>query len=238
MKTTFRLILVTICIAFLSCQKDENLTISKSSITNGGVLNGKIVNYVINSIDSVKAWNNFFVGTGKVASTGDFSIGLTVPILLKLGTLSGVTISDSTAMTGTVSIFSFLNFYNNGVLSKCNYTADSLNKAGISNSVFIYSDRVVRINGTHTETFTLDNNTQTSNYNVYYNVMIKKGWNELVYKVISNIQTTNSETISGSLTNTITDDLQWHFFNIGYSYVHKELTGKSQQKTEKLFLIR
>lgn len=191
-----------------SCQKDENILTVSSSITNDGVLSGKILDFVPSSIDSVKALDFSFVGKGKVASTGDFSIGLAVPVLTKLAKLSGVVVSDSIAMTGTVSIFSFLNIKNNGVLYKCNYAIDTLNKAGMSISVFIYSDRPVRLTGTHTETHTSDNNTQTSNYTVFYNVMMKKGWNELVYKVISYKRTTNSETMSESLTNNITGDLQ------------------------------
>jgi hypothetical protein len=238
MKTTIKVIFATVCFAFFSCQRDVNLSVSNSSITNEGVLSGKIINFTPNSIDTVKAWENYFVGTGKVTSAGDFSIKLSVPILFKVGTLSGVTLSDSTAKLGIVSIYSFLNLFTNGVLSKCNYTVDSLNKAGISSSIFLYSDKTLTIKGTHKETVSSVSNTQTANYTVIYDVMIKKGWNELVEKVISNIQTTNSKTLSESLTNVITDDLQWHYFKIVYTNVNKKLTGESQQETEKRLLIR
>lgn len=237
-KTTFWLIFVTVCIVFFSCQKDETLTKGSSSITSEGVLSGKIVNFIPNSIDTVKAWENYSIGTGEVTSTGDFSIRLMVPVLYKLGTFSGVTVSDTTAMTGTLSVYSFLNLYTNGVLNKCNYTTDSLNKTGMASSIFLYSDKVVTIKGTHKETVTSVSNTHTSNFTVIYDVIIKKGWNELVYRVTSNIQTKNNNTMSESLTNAITDDLEWHYFRKVYYNVNGKLPDKSQQKGKNIFLIR
>ena len=147
MKTTFKLILVAVCVTFLSCQKDVNLSTGNSSITIDGVISGKIVNYIPNSIDSVKAYYTDNVGTCKVSTTGEFSIRLTVPQLDKINLLSGVRVSDTTALGASVNINSYLNNNYAGGLKKCNYYTNDSIKAGMTYSVFTYVDRAFAMKG-------------------------------------------------------------------------------------------
>lgn len=235
-RTTFKIILVAVCISFFSCQKngDEKLPTDNSSISIDGVLSGKIVNYVANSIDSVKARNTDYVGTSKVLSTGYFSIGLTLPQLEKIGSLSGVMISDTTALGGSATITSYLNSYENGEVIKCNYANDSINKPGMAYSSFVYTDRAFTMKGTHEETYMEGDISETSS--TVYNVTFKKGWNEVVTKITSYSSTSNNLTSSVSMTNVITSDLQWYFFKSDYSYIHGELSGRV--KAKKIFSFK
>lgn len=228
MKTTFKFILVALSVTFFSCQKDENLSTGSSSITNAGVLSGTIVNYTPNSIDSVRVWDTEnYIGMNKASMTGDFSIDLAVPHLSKFGAMKGVFVSDTTAMTGTVSIYSYLNNNSNGVLLKCNYTTDSFNIVGMAYSFFIYSDKNLTIKGTLVNKYAWDSGTKTSSFTYIYNVNIKKGWNELVIKLNSFTSSQYSLTRSESITNTITSDLQWHLLNLDYYDI---LTNSPEKK--------
>ena len=150
MKTALNIILVALCVTFFSCQKDD-LSTGSSSITSNGILSGKIVNYVPNSIDSLKAMSYDFVGLGKVSTTGDFYIRLTIPRLSKVGKMSGITVSDTTAMIGIVDIESYLNSNYIGVLFKCNYSSDSINNNMTKSSIFTYSDKEFTEKGTHVD---------------------------------------------------------------------------------------
>ncbi len=229
MKTIFNLVLIAVCVTFFSCQKDDVST-GNSSITSDGVISGKIVNYVANSLDSVKARNTNYVGSGLVLSTGEFTIHLTIPELSKIGSLSGVAISDTTVMGGAVAIRAYLNNSIQGDLQRCNYANDSLNKAGLSYSSFIYTDKPLTLKGTHIETYTGGGYTENSTN--FYDVTFKKGWNEVVFKITAYSSTTNSLTESVSMTNIIPSDLQWHFIKLYYS-VRGELPVR--EKTAKIF---
>jgi hypothetical protein len=214
-KTAFNLILVAVCITFFSCQKDENLSTGSSSITNDGVISGKIVNYVPNSMDSVIAMFNgltiFATGTGTVSTTGDFSMRLSVPQLIKVATLSGVTVSDTASIGRSAIIFSSFNSSLNGTLLKCNYANGDEYKAGRAHSMFVYTDRSFTMKGTNVDSSTSNGlvwNTTTT----VYDVTFKKGWNEVVCKNISYSSTLEGETMSEAYSNNITSDLQWHYF--------------------------
>ncbi len=61
-------------------------------------------------------------------------------------------------------------------------------------SGFIYSDRKTSVKGTDTK------------YGGIYDFTLQKGWNELVKKRIEN------QDYNGSVSNTVTSDLQWRFF--------------------------
>jgi hypothetical protein len=204
-KTTFSLILVVAGITFFSCQKDD-LSTNRSSVTSDGLLRGKIVNFVPNSIDSVSALIEYLVGSGKVSTTGDFSIGLKVPELGQIEAEKGVTISDPNARIGsTVTFYSYLNNNLAGALKKCNYTNDSIIVTGMAYSYFIYSDRTFTMKGTTVKTHMYQNTTQT----YVFNITLNKGWNELVREITSHTSTVNSPTESISVTNNITSDIQW-----------------------------
>jgi hypothetical protein len=208
MRTTLNLIFVAVCVTFYSCQKDDLSKVS-SSITNDGVISGKIVNYVPNSIDSVIT-SYTPVTSSKVSSSGEFSIRLNVPQLSKEGTLSGVTVSDTTAMGGSTNIYSCLNSTLNGDLLKSNFDPNESIKAGMAYSEFFYTDRSFTMKGTNVYLYTTSN--QTMSYTTAYDVTFKRGWNEVVCKIISYSTTMVSETKSETYTNNITPDLQWHFF--------------------------
>jgi len=227
-KTTFHLILMAVCVTFVSCHKDD-LSTRSSSITSDGLLTGKIVNYVPNSIDSLSAYYTNDVGSSKVSTNGDFSIRLNVPQLEKINLLSGVTVSDTTAMGASVNINAYLKNIDVGGLKKCNYiTTDSI-KAGMSYSMFFYVDKTFSVKGTHVEI----NGFNTRKLTVVYDVTFKKGWNELVYKITSYSSTGLNETTSAIYTNIITSDLQWHFFTSDKQSIRGELSSKV--KVEKIF---
>jgi hypothetical protein len=88
--------------------------------------------------------------------------------------------------------------------------------------------------GTNVYLYTTSN--QTMSYTTSYNVTFKRGWNEVVCKIISYSSTLESETMSEAYTNNITSDLQWHFFKSDYSGIHGELSNKG--KAEKIFLLK
>ncbi len=204
-KTIFKLILVILCITFFSCQKDD-LSASKSSVTSDGLIKGKIVNFVPNSIDSVSAIIEYLDGSGSVSTTGDFSFILEVPELGMILAEKGLTISDPNAMIGsTVTFYSYLNKNLAGALKKCNYTNDSTAVTGMAYSYFIYSDRTFTMKGTHVNTYMFLNTTQS----YVFNITLNKGWNELVRKLTSYTSSANITTESISVTNNITSDLQW-----------------------------
>jgi len=228
MKILFNLIFVAICVTFSSCQKDENLSANNSSITSDGLLKGKIVNYIPNSIDSLNAIIYYIAGTGKVSTTGNFSISLIVPMLEMINVKKGLTVSDTNAMVGLGSVVfcSYLNNSYTGVLKKCNYTDDSAGITGMAYSYFVYSDRTFTIKGTYVNTY-LYKNTINTTQSYDFNVTLNKGWNELVRKLISCTSTVNSTTELISVTNNITPDLQWHYLKQErFLFIHGELPGK------------
>jgi hypothetical protein len=232
-KTTFNLISIAVCILFFSCKDD--LSTGNSSVTSGGSLTGKIVNYVPNSIDSLSAVMIHPVGSGKVSTKGDFSIGLTVMQLIWERKLSGVIMSDTTAMVAPVqNINSFLNSNPTGELIKCNYTNNSVTKVGMAYSTFIYINKSLTMNGTHVDTTT--DGVKTETYNTFYNMTFTIGWNEVVTKITAYSSTSNCETLSVSLTNNITSDLQWRYFKSDYSNIRGELPG--QVKAVMIFSLK
>ena len=219
MKIAFYFILVSLCVTFSGCQKDEELPVVLTSITTGGIFNGTIMEYVAGSVDSVQSLNTTILGSSVVSSLGKFSMKLIVPPLSVMGTLSGVLVSDSTAMTGSFYMNSFKGQSVTGELKKCNFATDTLNKPGMSYALFVYSDRAFTMNGMRNQTSTWGN--KTYSYDNNYDVAINKGWNELIVKLISYNETTTSLRSSVILTNTITADLQWRNFKHSVSFAPK-----------------
>jgi len=197
--------------AFYSCQRND-VTIGSSSITSDGIVSGTIVNDS-NRIDSVKAYYVNLIGKSVVSSDGKFSIVLSTPVLYKIGTFPiGVVVSDTTAMTESVSVFDVdKGGVYIGYIGKSNYGINDIVKIGRSTSIFLYSDRGFTIKGTYIQTNTSSTGIiQTLKMN--YNIIFKKGWNEVVLKLDSYSTTSTTSTAVETYSNTVTSDLQWRYY--------------------------
>lgn len=212
MKSTFRIIVVVLVATFYGCQKSDVSPGVSSSVTIDGVFSGTIVNDS-NWIDSIIAYgfsenilDNRLVTLGKSAmlSNGKFSLVLTNPVLNEIGSYpSGVVVSDTTAMIGYLHVLgAFKSGIYTGFVYKANYNLNDSIKAGESESQFMYSDRIFTIKGT-------DKHVSTYNSKVNYNITIKKGWNEIVWRVVS---VSNVATEVETVSNTVTSDLQWRYY--------------------------
>ena len=233
MKSTFNLILIAIIVSFYSCKNDENVSTVNSSITGNGTLSGTILDYKPGVIDSVKAVGSYLIGKSGLSSVGKFSIDLSIPQLSRIGTSDGYVVSDSSAMIGYLQVDTYHGGELNGGLYKCNFSPDSLNSAGNSNCYFLYSDRTFTIKGSHTYS-------QSDEYMTYvttltYNVIIKKGFNELDARINSYIVTPSGITSSKSMNNVIASDNQWRFSGRILSFVRGKLNGDPTLKSDKFF---
>jgi len=231
MRNYFILSLMALSLAFISCNKTADIPGVSSSITSNGVISGTVVNNVANIIDSISVVGNGLIGKSLLSSTGQFSFTINIPSNFSLYPIgnegSGVTVSDSTALTAAFQgIYSYKKGIMSGVLLKINSTTDSLNKAGISVSYFVYSDRVVKMLGTHISTETINGITYKTTS--IYNLTLNKGWNEFTCTVNSYSKIANSYTESDSYSNTIGSDLQWRYF--GYPSSKVRSNAKSQQR--------
>ena len=239
MKINFNLFVLALSLALFSCNKTEVSVSEKSSITNDGIFSGKIVNYsstAIDSIKSVKSSNSSLLDKSKVTTDGKFSMSLSTPILRKIGSKKGIIISDTTALIGNLEeLYTYKNGSRTGVIRKCNFTTDSVNSAGMSNSAFIYADRAITVKGTELYSYTFGDYSENSTLN--YNITLKKGWNELVVKIDAFSQTTTSVTSTNSATNIITSDLQWRYFEVSNDYDVKQ-KAKRQSGLKSLGLLR
>lgn len=210
MKYIQKIKLLLIALVLFACDDQELSTDTLSSIEKGSKLSGKIVNIESGDIDSVAIicqngdWGGSYVLTrSAVSASGEFTMSLPIPSDLERigeifsGGFSG-TISDELAslFQGVGSeITAYKNKVEVGTVVKCNYL--NLNNSSNINAAmsgFIYCDREVYVKG-------ID-----SQYGVYYDFKMQKGWNELVKKKISNPD------YSISLSNTVTSDLKWRFF--------------------------
>jgi len=221
MKTTFRIIILVLVAAFYGCQKSDVSPDVSSSISSDGVLSGTIINDS-NRVDSIKDldfFNNRVVTSGKsaVTSSGIFSIVLTNLILNKIETYpNGVHVSDTMAMIGYLDIIgAFKSGMYIGYIYKANFNLNDNQKAGESESQFVYSDRIFSIKGT-------DMHAGIYNSKVNYNITFKKGWNEIVWRLVSFSTTlTDVETYS----NTVTSDLQWRYYPSNSSSIRAKARG-------------
>ena len=242
MKLSINFFLLVSCFVFFSCKNDD-VTLVNSSISNSGAISGKISNWSVGSLvfDSVAAfsWGEGLVelGISEVTTDGIFSINLINPPLYKMGRVSGIVINDTTAMTGSVVVFQTLkNGSEMGEVIKCNYSnSDSLNKVGMSYSQFVYSDRVLILKGTHTETDVNNWSDFTYVQSTVCDVKLNKGWNEIVDKLVAYSVTSKAETKTISLTNVITDDLKWKCFMSGVELAPSKVKGKSHYDATSIF---
>jgi len=208
MKTTFRVILVVLVAAFYSCN-NENVSNADSSITTDGVLSGTIVNNAFAQSDSIQVEYFYFDGRGSVTNDGKFELALSIPHLRQMGSIRGVTVSDTTALIGNALFSSYSPNSKSYELLKCNFTTDSITQAGMAYSIFIYADRALTIKGTAINTIKYGAYTKTET--IVYNLKLKKGWNEFVEKVDSYVATDTTITIKMTYSNAITSDLQWRY---------------------------
>ena len=233
MKSAFNLILITIIVSFYSCKNDENVSTVNSSITNNGTLSGIILNYKSGKIDSVKAVGSYLIGKSELSSVGKFSIDLSIPQVSRVGTADGYVVSDSSAMIGYLHVDTYHGGELNGGLYKCNFSRDSITKAGESNCYFLYSDRTFTLKGSHT--YTQSNESLTYVTTLTYNVIIKKGFNELDARIDSYIVTPSGITSSKSMSNVISSEDQWRYYSIIQSFVRGKLNGVPPLKSDKFF---
>ena len=227
MKRNFKLGLLLISVAFISCDKKDDSTSLTSSISSDGVISGTIVNYASSSIDSIKLEGHLAKSTldrSAVSTAGKFSVTLSAPTLKKLGRgPKGVTVSDTTALVANLEQFyTYKNELRTGQIGKCNYTTDSVQTAGMSRSIFLYADRPTTIKGVEDESPIYGLSVDDSEI-LTYDVKLNKGWNELVTKIDVYSKTATSLTIKMTLTNTLTSDLQWRYFKSSsyYSVISK-----------------
>jgi len=222
MKTTFKVILTVLVVAFYSCKSNIENESSSSSITSDGLFSGKIVNYDSSLIDSIKVYDSSYsssiLGKSSITNDGKFSMTLLIPKLRKIGTEIGImkslTVSDSTALIGNIIIRTFKRGVWKADLQRCNINMDSVQTAGTSYTYFIYVDRAITIKGT--ENYSYSSEEYSKNLTFICNLKNKKGWNEWVAKIDSDATTKTCYTFKMSITNTITSDLQWILIPMPY----------------------
>ena len=208
MKPIFKVLLMSLVVAFCSC-KDDEVSSAPSSITSAGVISGTISNYGLLPADSIAFSPEF---GSKVTSDGKFSVTLTVPQMYdleELGTIEGTVVSDSTAMCNKeiLAAIVYLNGQQAGVMMKTNFSATSLSSLGSAFSTFVYCDRNVTIKGSNTEKINggVYSGTVTSKWDVNY----KKGWNEIVMKIESFSMSGGSLEETISISSNIPNGLKW-----------------------------
>lgn len=207
-KTVLNFILIAQCIILLSCTKDDIENLGTPSISLSGVLSGDIVDYSSGLIDSVKLDSYNMTGKSVVSSDGKFSIIINNPETYKIGTVSGLEVSDTNAMMAwTATLYAYKNEIETGELTKCNYTSlDDQYNEGMAYSLYWYSDREISIKGP------IEYQDSTFSSTTNYDINLKRGWNELVMKNDLYSATTSDTTMAASLTNIIQADLKWHYF--------------------------
>lgn len=207
-RTVLNFFLIAQCIILFSCKKDDIENLGTPSISISGVLSGNIVNYSSGLIDSVKLDTDNMTGNSAVSNEGKFSIIISIPETYKIGTVSGLEVSDTNAMMAwTATLYAYKNKIETGELTKCNYTSlDYQYNEGMAYSLYWYSDRAISIKGP----IEYKDNTLTST--TKYDISLKKGWNELVMKNDLYSTTATDTIMAASLTNKIPTDLKWNYF--------------------------
>lgn len=201
MKTFFKVVLFVFVAAFYSCGKDE-VSSASSSITSAGVISGTISNYGVSPVDSIH-----FNGSNAIVSTdGKFSCTLSIPKsadLDEIGATAGLKISDVKALiSDPVDIVAYHNDQN-GELLKTNITENMTSFEGLSFSLFLYCDRDITITGTGSNKGEVMEFTGT----MTFDLKLKKGWNEMIFKIEKFSLTTGDATMKVS--NTIPSDSKW-----------------------------
>ena len=208
----------------VSCGGDEDEPSANTSSLSNSALSGKVESFD-GSASTVKAMVYSYttsstiqssVGEGAISSGGNFSMTLATPDNSYLGKIEADssfagTISDPTALVSQneLEIGAYSGNSLVGVLLKANFSGsvDDISTEGAAYSMFIYSNKEVTVSGksSFSETY--------SGYQMSYvencNFTLKKGWNELVFKLSKFSYTNTSITEEVTLTNTISSDLKW-----------------------------
>lgn len=227
----FFVLLFALSATIVSCEKDDEPSTSSnenSSLSNN-VLSGKIDLFTNGSTNGVKALlyqneDTTRMGYSAITSDGSFSFTLSTPTTSDLENFAQHnlsesftgTVSDANALTSqsTLGFWTYLNGSFSGDMIKTNFSIlNNRHKKGSSWSIFIYCDREVTVSGKKTNMYD-EGTTYSTTLTANYNFTIKKGWNELVTKVINfSESSTGSDVEEISLSNTITSDLKWRLFS-------------------------
>lgn len=209
MKTLLKVTVLTILLILSACEKNE-LSDSSSSIKDGKTINGKIVNFTTGEFNSLQVYydgDDKVIAEGSVSSNGEFSIPLPAP-----SNLVNITdflypgfdgeISDKGAFVSSDDFSFWIEAYKGndyvGYVFKGNSDIfEDWSDPPFSVSLFIYSDRKTTVKSQYISDKNLIN----------YDFTLYKGWNELVWKVISY----NSRT--ALISDVITDDMKWKYSN-------------------------
>ena len=235
MKVRLSVLFTVIIVALCSCEKDEtNLT----ALANTNELSGQISNYSSSKIDTIYAYDySAFGARAKVTSVGKFSMVLPIPVKVrKIGTMKGLSVSDTTALIGDLDLRVFKSGRNTGYLQRCNFMSDSVEYAGMVNSMFMYSDRPFTVKGTQRSEYSDYGKEYISTYE--YNLTFKKGWNELVSRIDSYTQSSDTIVLKMLGTNNIPSDIKWVFFDESSYYTVKASTKTKMSIKPKGFLFQ
>ena len=203
MKTTLKSILfgTVICLAMFSCNPEE--------LTTGGTLTGTISDYVTGSIDSLKCCANntldSVIGKTAVLSNGKFTLIMTIPTGSKVQKMTGVVISDSTALLGTGQIYAYKNHLPIGSVTKCNFTHNpsATPTVGDGYVMLVYSTKPCSLKGSLIE----------STVTTSYDMNLKSGWNQVLYKLTEYTISSSATKETYTYTTSIPTDLKWRYFS-------------------------
>ena len=181
-------------VLLFSCSSNEDILLN-------GSINGTIYNYNSGVFDEIKCIDNHtgnILGHCTPTADGKFKLKLSTPNTLSYNFRvygTGLAISDTTSKYVQADLVIYKNNNEIGIIINCNITSfTTMNFSdlyvGKAYTIIIYSDKNCNIKG--------------SNNSVYYDMTLKKGWNEVAWERI------NSSTMSD--TSTLPSDLKWRYF--------------------------
>lgn len=241
-KSKYIFLYILSCLLFVSCERDDNSNkVSNYSITSDGKLSGAIVSK-LSPIDSLFCYTSIYdsiyprpIASSFVDSKGNFSMQLNMPlnILNELSPIDGVVISDKSTLYNVVN----LEYSSNGKLSPLihsnmdsvptlqigsfregftyiakNPTINDSTFIGYSQSVFIFVDRDVSLKGLSKGSWGDCFYHISIGVTKTFNLNLKRGWNEIVYRINKYNYSNKNLCIEGELTNTIVPDMKWRCF--------------------------
>jgi len=180
---------------------------NNADVSLDGTLQGTIDNYSTSSFNIVKcidlgSSNESVLGSCTPASSGKFSMTLSIPKLNSMGNEpTGVTVSDKNAQIGTGGIllaYKDANVVGYVIKTDISSFDGSIDEINGNLVLFMYADRSVTIKGSETS----GSSTET------YDLKLKKGWNEINFKVSA-----TSSKSSISISSTVPSNLKWKYFS-------------------------
>lgn len=208
LKTSAILLVTVLAITGCKDNSDDTSASSESAITASGTLKGTIQSEILTSTDSIYCVGSELYGKSAVKANGDFSCTLSAPSsssLYQIGSIEGVTVSDTTALTTNFSVY-YVSDESVYMAFRCNSDSIDQTTVGFAMSFFIYSNKAVTITGTMTE---------DESFSVKYSLSLKTGWNEVYVKILSYNydQETGVSEFSIEYTSTIPDNMRWLYLN-------------------------